>query len=81
MKPHVYRARKTRLARWRLESWELRAHHSKGLGAVTILTQEEVAEVMGITRQRVQQIERNLLWKLRRGRNGNGSGSIHPTSG
>lgn len=35
---------------------------------VTLITQDEVAEVMGITRQRVQQLERSLLWKIRQRR-------------
>ena len=66
MKLYVARALKRRRDRWwRLRDGERRAHSLKGLGMVTVLTQDEVAEVMGITRQRVQQIERNLLWKIR----------------
>ncbi len=29
------------------------------------LTQKETAEILNITRQRVQQIERNAIWKIR----------------
>lgn len=37
------------------------------LGAMAVRTQEEVAKMMGVSRQNVQQAERNALWKLRNG--------------
>ncbi len=65
MKPHVIRALTKRRERWRLKDGEPRAHNPRGLAAITVLTQKEVAELLGISRQRVQQLERLGLWKVR----------------
>jgi DNA-directed RNA polymerase sigma subunit (sigma70/sigma32) len=59
-------ARKRRQARWKRNPDEPRISSlSSFLGRMRVRSQEEVARRLVITRQRVQQIERNALWKIR----------------
>jgi hypothetical protein len=53
-------------ARIRRKPGEPRANDSSSMGPLAIRTHQEVADIMGLSRQRVQQIERIALWKLRR---------------
>lgn len=54
-------------ARYRCEAGEVRGKDRAGRSGVAIMTHEEVGKHMGITRQRVQQLERVALFKLKRG--------------
>jgi DNA-directed RNA polymerase sigma subunit (sigma70/sigma32) len=51
--------------RLRKKITEGRASSLDGLFLLTVRSQGEVADILGITRQAVQQIERRALWKLR----------------
>jgi len=54
------------MARCKLKPGEPRiSAEGSFLGRMRLRTQEETAKVMGITRQRVQQLERLALWKIR----------------
>lgn len=57
-------------AKLRLGKNEAAAGTSKGFLVATVRTQEEVAAILGLTRARVQQIEREALHKLRVGMKG-----------
>jgi predicted DNA-binding protein (UPF0251 family) len=50
----------------RLQEDELEACDPQGLERFAIRTQEEVAQILGISRQAVQQTERRALHKLRK---------------
>ncbi len=60
-------ARKRRRGRWKMGQGESRISDLDNcLGQMRLRTQEEVAKILGISRQRVQQIERLALWKVRK---------------
>ena len=59
-------ARKRRKKRWKLKENETRISAINNfLGRMRLRTQDEVGEILGISRQRVQQLERLALWKIR----------------
>lgn len=58
-------ARKRAQEKLRLKQNEAKANTLAGSLLLTVRTQSEVAQIMGITRARVQQIEREALHKLR----------------
>ena len=66
--PGAYaKASKQRRKRWKRKAGEPRIsdrHHY--LGRMAIRSQITVAKMMGLTPQRVYQLERNAIWKLRR---------------
>jgi hypothetical protein len=53
-------------ARIRRKPGEPRANSADGVSSLAIRTHQDGADIMGLSRQRVQQIERIALWKLRR---------------
>jgi len=59
-------SRKRRKLRWKLKPNESRISAINNfLGRMRLRTQDEVGEILGISRQRVQQLERLALWKIR----------------
>lgn len=48
-----------------LKPGEMHANNYGGLYSLAVRSHQEVAHIMGLTRQRVQQIERQALLKLR----------------
>jgi DNA-directed RNA polymerase sigma subunit (sigma70/sigma32) len=59
-------ARRRRRERWKRKPGETRVSSLKNfLGRMRVRTQEETAKILGISRQRVQQLERMAIWKIR----------------
>ena len=58
----IYRARWTNL-----RPGEATAHSMAALGRYAVRTEQEVADILGITRQAVQQIQRKAFMKIRIG--------------
>lgn len=52
-------------ARYRCTGVEVRGKDRAGRCGVALMTHDEVGKHMGITRQRVQQLERRALFKLK----------------
>jgi transcriptional regulator len=55
----------TAASRLKLRPGETNALNKDGLRAFALRTQDEVADILGVTRQNVQQIERRALYKIR----------------
>lgn len=58
-------AKQTTLSRLWHDGGPERIRASNAVDSYTVFTQREVAELLGMTWQHVQQIERRALWRLR----------------
>ena len=67
MSKRLIMPRKPEMDRWKSIHNRRPGEQKDCMQSLELRTPQEVANILGITRQRVQQIEREALFKLRRG--------------